>query len=426
MNPSTNPSIETRAQTFVAELASGEWAHAETPFSTEMTTALPAAKLQEAWQAVEGQDGRFVRVEGASRRDEGGLRIVHVACAFEHGRKTVRVVFDAHDQVAGLFIRPPDPPPWSAPSYATPDAFEEREVRVGKSPALPGTLTMPRGSGPFPAIVLVHGSGPHDRDESVGGVKPFKDLAWGLASKGIAVLRYVKRTMHAPAGVVTQKEEFLESAHDAIALLTSTPGIDPSRVFLLGHSQGGYLAPRIAEANPGLAGVVVLAGSTRPIVDSLIDQLTYFMTLNPNDVSLRAKLDASKAFKVQVEAASLRADDDLVFPVGGRLKGAYFLDDRGYDPPKVAQKLRCRILVLHGERDYQVTARDFDGWKSALTGQPRAVLKTYKTLNHLFVSGEGMPGPAEYEKPGHVDEQVVTDIAAFVADTSTAKQTQPR
>jgi pimeloyl-ACP methyl ester carboxylesterase len=273
---------------------------------------------------------------------------------------------------------------------------------------------MPRGTGPLPAVVLIHGSGPNDRDESVGGAKPFKDLAWGLGSRGVAVLRYVKRTLHSPAGVVTQKEEFLDSARDAIALLRSTPGIDPDRLHVLGHSQGGYLAPRIAEANPGLAGVVILAGSTRPIVDSLIEQLEYFMKSRPGDASLRAKLDASRAFKKQVEAETLRPDEDLTFPLGGTLKGAYFLDDRGYDPPRTAQRLGCRLLVLHGGRDYQVTAKDFDGWKAGLGGRPGATLKVYPTLNHLFVSGEGTPSPAEYERPGHVDEQVIADIAAFL------------
>ena len=198
--------------------------------------------------------------------------------------------------------------------------------------------------------------------------------------------------------------------------MRSTPEIDPERIHLLGHSQGGYLAPRIAEANPGLAGVVILAGSTRPIVDSLIDQLEYFSTSSPNDAALRAKLDASRAFKKQVEDETLQPDEELTFPLGGKIKGAYFLDDRGYDPPKTAQRLGCRVFVLHGGRDYQVTMKDFDGWKAALAGRPGVTLRIYPALNHLFVSGEGTPSPAEYERPGHVDEEVIVDIARFVLE----------
>jgi len=409
------PSLETRTRTFVAELASGQWTHPATTFDAALSSAVPADRLRAVWQALETSDGAFAAAEDARVHEEGGFRVVELVCAFARGKKTFRLVFDREDSLAGLFVRPAETAASSAPAHARPGAFEEREVTVGAAPALPGTLTLPKGAGPFPAVVLVHGSGPSDRDESVGAVKPFKDLAWGLASRGVAVLRYEKRSRHAPAGIVTQRDEVESAAHDAIELLVRTPGIDPKRVFLLGHSQGGYLAPRIAEANPRLAGVVILAGSTRPLVDSLIEQLTYFTTLSPKDEALRAKLDAARAFKQRVEAPDLRADEDVVFPIGGSVKGAYFLDVRGYDPPAVAKKLGCPILVLQGERDYQVTMKDFDGWRAALGAGRLATLKTYASLNHLFVSGSGAPGPAEYETPGHVDAQVVDDIAAWIA-----------
>lgn len=407
-------SIETRARTFIAELASGAWAHPRTAFDAAMTSAVPADTLEGLWRALEKDAGAFRAIEGVKELEEGGHRVAHVTCRFDRGAKTLRLVFDREDKLAGMFVRPPEAAAWTAPSYADVGAFEEREVEIGDA-ALPGTLTTPKGAGPFPAIVLVHGSGPNDRDESVGAVKPFKDLAWGLASRGVAVLRYVKRSRHAPAGIVTQRDEVESPARDAVELARRAPGVDPKRVFLLGHSQGGYLAPRIAAADPGLAGVVILAGSTRPLVDSLIDQLEYFATLSPADASLRATLADARAFKRRVEAPGLRADEELVFPVGGKLTGAYFLDVRGYDPPATAKTLACRLLVLQGERDYQVTAKDFDGWKAALGSRPKATLKTYASLNHLFVSGEGPPGPAEYERPGHVDERVVADVAAWIA-----------
>ncbi len=408
-------SLETRARTFVAELASGQWTHPATTFDATMASALPADELRAVWQALEASDGAFAGAADVRVHEAGALHVVEVVCAFARGKKTLRVVFDREHAVAGLFVQPAETTAWSAPAYARPDAFEEHEVTVGAAPALPGTLTVPKGAGPFPAVVLVHGSGPCDRDESVGAAKPFKDLAWGLASRGIAVLRYEKRSRHAPAGIVTQRDEVESAAHDAIELLLRTPRIDPKRVFLLGHSQGGYLAPRIAEANPRLAGVVILAGSTRSVVDSVIEQLAYFMTLSPGDDALRAKVEEARAFKQRVEAPELRADEDLAFPLGGSMKAAYFLDVRGYDPPAIAKKLGCPLLVLQGERDYQVTMKDFDGWRAALEARPLATLKTYAPLNHLFVSGSGAPGPAEYETPGHVDAQVVDDIAAWIA-----------
>jgi uncharacterized protein len=410
----TAPSIETRARTFVAELAGGQWAHPKTAFDADMTAAAPPNKVAAIWRSLEDDMGVFRAVESAKAHDEGAYRVVHLTCRFDRGAKTLRLVFDREDKLAGLFIRPPEVA-WAPPGYANVAAFDERGVQVGTSPALPGTLTLPKGSGPFPAVVLVHGSGPNDRDESNGGAKPFKDLAWGLASKGVAVLRYEKRSRVAPAGIVTQRDEVEAPARDAIALLQNTPGIDPKRVYLLGHSQGGYLAPRIAAAVPSIAGVVILAGPTRPLVDSLIDQLTYFTTLEPTNAGLRTKLEAAEVFKQRVADPGLRPDEELAFPIGGKLTGAYFLDVRGYDPASVAEKLTCRIFVLQGDRDYQVTAKDFEGWRKALVRKPLVRLTTYPSLNHLFISGTGTPGPAEYDKPGHVDAQVIGDLAAWIA-----------
>ena len=305
------------------------------------------------------------------------------------------------------------PPPTTMKSPPAPTTFVEREVVIGIH-ALPGTLTVPEGAGPYPAVVLLHGSGPVDRDETVGGVKVFKDLATGLASKGIAVLRYEKRSRHAPAGVVTSKDEVDDAAHEALALLRTQPGIDPARIWLAGHSQGGNLAPRIAQAEPKLAGLVILAGLAQPMEDALVDQLTYFATtVYPDDAKLPPLVDAARAFKARVASADLKAEDDLAFPVGkAKLKGAYFLDLRGYDAPATAARLGKPVLVLQGERDYQVTSKDLELWKKGLG--TRATVRTYPTLNHLFAPGTGTPGPAEYAQPGHVDPAVIADIAAFV------------
>src|SRR5262249_54923175 len=146
--------------------------------------------------------GEFAALGEMETTQTGGHSVVIAPCRFARAKLAVKVVFDGSGKVAGLFFLPAEAvAPWQPPPYASPDRFVERAVSVGTAPALPGMLTLPKGTGPFPAVVLVHGSGPNDADESIGGAKPFKDLAWGLASQGVAVLRYVKRTRHAPLGV---------------------------------------------------------------------------------------------------------------------------------------------------------------------------------------------------------------------------------
>jgi len=407
--PTRSP--ETEARDFTAELAAGAYDHPKTPFTAKLAGAAPPDMLAKIWRGFEAQGGKLKSVDEAKTETKDGYQIVTLGLTFERAKVALHVVFDDASKVAGLFHDAGAN--WAAPPYADAARFDEREVTVGAH-ALPGTMTVPKGPGRFPAIVLVHGSGPNDRDESIGGTKPFKDLAWGLATNGIAVLRYVKRSRHAPAGVVTTKDEVEDAAHEALALLRQTAEVDPARIFLLGHSQGGEMVPRIAAIEPKLAGIVLMAGSTRPVEDLLIEQLTYFATtVHPGDKDVAAQLEAAKAFKVTVESPDLKPDDDVAFPVGkAHLKGAYFLDLRGYDPPAVAAKLAMPILVLQGERDYQVTGKDLDRWKNALG--TRATFHAYPALNHLFVAGTGTPGPAEYALPGHVDAPVIADITAFV------------
>jgi pimeloyl-ACP methyl ester carboxylesterase len=327
----------------------------------------------------------------------------------------VKVVYDFEDRIAGLFFVPGDAlAPWKPPPYAHEDRFVERDISVGSSPVLAGSLTIPSGAGPHPVVILVHGSGPSDADATLGPNKIFKDLAWGLASRGVAALRYVKRTRAVPAPVSSVNEEVLDAARAAVDLARSTPGLDRARVVVAGHSQGGYLAPRIAAEAPGVAGLVLLAAPSRPMQDSLVEQHVYFLKLDPGSAEQKRLLAAARAFKARVEDPLLRPDDLIDLPGGGSERGSYFLSLRGYRPTEAAAGLSMPMLVLQGDRDYQVTAADLDGWRRALTSRSGVTTKRYPTLNHFLIAGSGKPRPGEYQTPGHVAEEVVADIAAFV------------
>jgi dienelactone hydrolase len=300
---------------------------------------------------------------------------------------------------------------WQRPAYSKPDSFREREVTVGDGQwKLPGTLTVPAGQGPFPGIVLVHGSGPNDRDETVGGTKVFKDLAEGLASRGVVVLRYEKRTRQYSAamaglGNFTVEQETEEDAIKAAALLRAQPEVNPKRVFVLGHSLGGYVAPRIAEQDGKLAGLVVLAANVRPMEDLIVEQAEYLGVTADN-------LKTAKAVAAKVK--SLEPGDEDSPPVLG-VPVAYWLDLKGYDPVALAKKLALPMLILQGERDFQVSMKDFALWKAAVGGSKGVTMRSYPALNHLFVAGEGKGTEAEYRKPGHVAPEVIDDIAKFVS-----------
>lgn len=415
--PVSGPEVGARA--FVDELAMHRFAAAALHFNEKMLAAVPEDKLAALWTAIEQTEGAFQGVDGVRVDEEGPYRSVQVTVRFAKARRDIKVVFDSEGRIAGLFYLPSEPiVRWQSPAYAVPNRFTEREVAVGNTPALPGTLTLPKGAGPFPAVVLVHGSGPNDADESIGGTKVFKDLAWGLASTGVAVLRYMKRTRHSPMGVMSVKQEVLDGAHAAIKLCLATPEIDGKRVVVAGHSQGGELAPRIATENPKVTGIVVLAGPTRPFQDVMLDQLTYFARLDPDSAELKKQVEQARAFKARLDDPALGPDEEVAVPGAGGVKGAYFLSLRGYNPAEEATRLKIPILVLQGDRDYQVTTADLAGWKSALGKKRNVTITQYPALNHLFVLGSGTPRPEEYQAPGHVDEQVIRDIAAWIGKLS--------
>jgi len=419
---------EREARDFVGLLASAGYAEAETRMDDTMKAALPAEKLAEVWLGIESQVGPFREVQGTRMEQSGDYTVVYVTTAFGTQTLDTKVVLDATGKVAGLFFVPTaavgagTSTSYESPPYVAADAFTEQEVTVGTGTwALPGTLSLPKGTALFPAIVLAHGSGPQDRDESIGPNKPFRDLAGGLASRGVAVLRYEKRTkvyaqqMAGSADRITTKEETVDDAVAAVRLLSRRPDIDPRRIFVLGHSLGGTLAPRIGAAAPDVAGLILLAGAARPLEDVILEQTTYLLALlsGLSAAERTSQIDEMRAQVAKVKDPALSVDT----PAGGLPLGipaAYWLDLRGYDPPAAAAGLAMPVLVLQGGRDYQVTTGDYDLWKAALGGRADADFKLYPDLNHLFMTGSGKSAPAEYEIASHVAAQVVADIATWI------------
>ncbi len=422
----TTDGLQARAQAMVEAIASGDFSTPVRDFDATMQEQMPSATLQQAWETLLERTGPFQSITSTRLESAGGYEAVFVTCRFADASLDVKLVFDGDGKVAGLFFVPVmEAAEYQPPSYVNTSSFTESEATVGSGAwALPGTLTMPKGGGPFPGLVLVHGSGPNNRDESMGPVAPFKDIAWGLASHGIAVLRYDKRTLVyqsviASTGAdITVREETVDDAALAVELLRSTPGVDPDNVFVLGHSLGGMLIPRIAAASPEARGFIALAGAARPLEDLVLEQIEYIASLDGTvTAEEQATLDQMRAVTARVKSPDLSADTPASeLPLG--TTGRYWLDLRGYEPAKEARSITRPLLILQGARDYQVTMADFTLWQEALYGMPNVTLETYPDLNHLFITGTGMSKPDEYQQPGHVSQEVIEDIAAFVLDNS--------
>jgi dienelactone hydrolase len=418
--PPGKQAVADSAQKLIQNLISKNYPAVVASFSPEIVAALPADKLQETWEQLQAQVGSLQSITGVRTENNQQHVIVYVGCQFEKQSLDLRLSFNPLQQVDGInFIPTQVTYDYQAPDYVNQASFTETEVTVGSGPwALPGTLSVPAGEGPFPAVVLVQGSGPSDRDETIGPNKPFRDLAWGLASHGVAVLRYEKRTKEYPNEVTailnqfTTKQETTDDALAAVSLLRQTKNIDSKHIFVLGHSLGGMLAPRIGQSDPGIAGLIVLAGPTRPLVDLMVEQYSYLLSLGQID---QAQLEAIKQQAAQVNALTAATANSSRESLLLGAPDAYWLDLKGYNPAVLAAGLPQPMLILQGGRDYQVTAQDdYPGWQKELQSKTNATFKLYPDLNHLFITGEGKSKPSEYEQAGHVSGSVVSDIAAWI------------
>jgi len=407
--PQTAPDPAATARKALDLLLGEKYSELFKMFSPDLQKDSPEDRLSKLAATEIKPQGAVETIGAPSARKAGPNTIVVIPVKFAARNVNFQAAINAAGQVS-IMILVPGEVAWQRPAYSKPDAFQERAVTVGDDPwKLPGTLTVPVGPGPFPAMVLVHGSGPNDRDETIGGTKMFKDLAEGLATRGVVVLRYEKRTkqygakMAGMAGVTIQQETVTDAAAAALLLRTEKE-VDPKRVYVAGYDLGGYAAPRIAEFDGKLAGLIILAGNARPLEDLLMEQ----------SQSLQMNAQQKEQLKNLVARIKALEPADLDAPPILGMKVPYLLDLKGYDPAAVAKQQTVPLLILQGERDFQVTMKDFALWKAGLGARKDVVYHSYPALNHLFVAGEGKSTETEYRKPGHVAPEVIDDIAKWV------------
>ena len=310
----------------------------------------------------------------------------------------------------------------------------EEKIVVGEGTPYPlnGCLTLPENTeNPVPAVVFVHGSGSSNMDEKLGKLTPFRDLAHGLSAHGIASLRYDKRTFaHAfkllrdKSRTVTVKEETIEDAILAAELLRKDSRIDPDKIFIVGHSMGGMLAPRIDAEGGNFRGLILLAGTPRRLEEVLIEQ--------NNEVLAGMKGVLRRLVEKQIEKLNhsfdglyeMSDEEAKAQKMGGGVTLYYFKE---MGEPTVEAYLKSTekpILVMQGERDFQVKAdTDFRMYKEILADHPNVTFILYENLNHAFVPsvyGSLLKAKQEYAKEQHIGENVIADIARWIGRVAEA------
>lgn len=420
---------EKAAREFIALAEKQDWETLYPLLSGNLQKYLPKEQLPQFWAGFTSAYGKINTVSLQENQHNGLHQKVKLLITAENGPFVFVLNYDGHGKIDDFHTENAnDPSQIINPSYNHPENYIEKQITIGEEPfTLPGVLTLPKGDGPFPVVVLVHGSGPNDMDETVYGFKPFRDLAVGLANHGIAVLRYDKRTnTHAIKASRDPKftimEETVLDANLAAKALTSIPKVDDKNIFVLGHSQGGYALPLILEndKNKTIKGAIGVAGPTGKFHDLLLWQMEQGLLRAEKMNAPKEQIDAAKAqvdwLKTQIAYLENPQYSRDNLPPQFQLSPPYWwFDLNEYDPTELIKEQDVPLLFLQGGKDVQVPAHYLDSWKAALEGQKNAQYQLYPDMMHFLVNFKGEPnGITEYMTPGNVPEDFIGDIAEWI------------
>jgi uncharacterized protein len=415
--------LRSRSEIVLQQFIKNDYGAIYKQIDTASISKMDSASIAKSWNNLIKANGKFVKKIKVEKGQQGNFELFVSTLQFEKNEINFRLIWGSNKKIKGYYFTPVDKrPKYQMPSYHKEGVAKEKKVLMTTGEyRIPGSLVIPNTPGRHPLVILVHGSGANDRDETFGPLKPFRDLTSGLTAQGIAVLRYEKRTRMFKSKMshidpnYTVKQEVLEDVKKAIEVAKADTSIDTTQIYICGHSFGGMMLPRIAKENPSIKGLIYLTPNARKLEDLFVAQAEYLAEEITDPARKKAVVDSIKVLRDKVKSLTSKAavDSSRIFdsPV------SLWYELRNYDPVETAKTLDMPMLFIFGMRDYQVTSIDSDKWFSAFKSNEKAVFKMYPTLNHFLVAGEGKSLPSEYEKPGNVDEALINDIGAWIKGT---------
>jgi pimeloyl-ACP methyl ester carboxylesterase len=390
-------------------------------FDTSFYGRTISAQTQKTVENFIRENGSIVAIEKTEADTQGCKMATATAIKTNKGKFLWYHFYDQARYIQRFYIDTFSTQWFYKPQPLLNKSFKRKDVLIETNAfiKLPGYLYTPERNKKSPLVILVHGSGPHDRNCSIDKNKIFLDIAHDLVQKGVSVLIYDKRTyvyQYNDPFPMDSMDYYTETIDDAIAafyLAKRNPEIDSNRIYIAGHSLGAMCAPLISKRCNGLKGLILLAAPGRGLLEIIPEQLDYIASLQIKNKEESEKM--SNAIKWQVKNAlkpDLNLKSKVMLPFGGRPK--YWLMDRNYKVLEEAKNLTLPILLVQGGRDYNVTKKDFDLWNDAMKGRPNFKSVWLEELDHLFFEGVGMAKPEDVTKINHVSKKVTELMWNFV------------
>ncbi len=417
---------------FLASLQSqnpGQIGKAYQLFTPELQDQIKKEDLYSLWEQITFLGGELLSIEEVSTEEKNQYVVHTLKLNMAKQNLLFMVTYDEKENIAGFFT---SIAPIEKEKTALPDDVIEIEVTIGNEPwKLPGILTLPKEGKQVPAVVLVHGSGPNDKDETVGALTPFKDIAWELAKEGIASIRYDKRTKVYPneilemeEGKFTVEEETVTDAIEAGKNLKEHSFVDENKMFVIGHSLGAMVAPNITELakdeNVFFAGMVLLSGSPKTLTEIQIYQNQFALKqmegqVSEEELEIAKNLITEEIQKYEKIKKAEKPDNQLVFG----LNSNYILDLEKRNPVNAIKGLQLPTLIIQGGKDFQIPVTlGIEAWQEALEKENYIEYHLYPELNHNLVeflgSEEVRYTLLEYNTPAKVDKNLLADLIKFI------------
>lgn len=412
-----------KSKEFLELLKNNEYSKCQTYFDEAMKELLPDSLLKKVWEVNLTKYGKSGNIISTKTKKVNGYLVYESSIKFEKNSVIYKTLFnetDSTNKIAGLYFLPEQADnSHKLPTYINKALFREIDTFfVSGKYKIYCNVSYPIDVPQTNAVLILSGSGPNDRNGSIGATKVYRDIAWGLASKGNLVVRFDKRTKtygktlsKAEMSNFTINEEYIEDASAAIDFIKKFEIVDTNYIVLLGHSQGGTVLAPLADKFPNIYGLAHLATPARRLEEILPEQYEYLSQFDSTRATKQVGVKIKEVCDYQLKNLNENSpSDSLLFGLSAK----YWLSLKNLKYKELISKSKKRMFFAFGSRDYNVPLKDEQIWRQILTGKSNVYFKTYDKLNHLFIYGEGISNPAEYEIESYVSPDLIDDLNNWI------------